>query len=71
LTGKLNSKSRRAAISHSIALRLERWLGRGHDGASEVWLTQQAAYDPLAGACAAVKASKALSGVKTLKLQTA
>jgi plasmid maintenance system antidote protein VapI len=35
-----------------------------------VWLAQQAAYD-LWQARLAVKASKALSGVKTLKLQPA
>jgi plasmid maintenance system antidote protein VapI len=35
-----------------------------------VWLAQQAAYD-LWQARAAVRASKALSGVKALKLQTA
>ena len=35
----------RAAISPSMALRIERWLGRDHGGAAEVWLAQQAAYD--------------------------
>ncbi len=44
--------------------------GRDHGGAAEVWLAQQAAYD-LWQARAAVKASKALAGVKALKLQTA
>jgi hypothetical protein len=48
----------------------QRWLGRDHGGAAEVWLAQQAVSD-LRQARAAVKASKALSGVKTLKLQTA
>jgi len=60
----------RAAISPSMALRLERWLGRDHGGAAEVWLAQQAAYD-LWQARAAAKASKTLSSIKALKLQTA
>jgi antitoxin HigA-1 len=59
----------RAAISPAMALRIERWLGRDHGGAAEVWLAQQAAYD-LWQARAAVKASKALSSVKALKFQT-
>jgi plasmid maintenance system antidote protein VapI len=53
-----------------MALRIERWLGRDRGGAAEGWLAQQAAYD-LWQARAAVKASKALSGVKALKHQTA
>ena len=60
----------RAAISPAMALRIERWLGRDHGGAAEVWLAQQAAYD-LWQARQAVKATKALSGVKVLKHQTA
>jgi len=60
----------RAAISPAMALRIERWLGIDHGGAAEVWLAQQVAYD-LWQARAAVKASKALSGIKTLKLQSA
>ena len=60
----------RAAISPAMALRIERWLGRDHGGAAEVWLAQQAAYD-LWQARAAAKASKSLSCIKTLKLQTA
>jgi len=60
----------RAAISPSMALRIERWLGRDHSGAAEVWLAQQAAYD-LWQARTAAKASKALAGIKTLKLQSA
>ena len=60
----------RAAISPSMALRIERWLGRDHGGASEVWLAQQAAYD-LWQARVAAKASKTLSGIKALRLQTA
>ena len=60
----------RAAISPAMALRIERWMGRDHGGAAEVWLAQQTAYDPWQ-ARLAVKASRALSGVKTLKLQTA
>ncbi|NCY20230.1 MAG: addiction module antidote protein, HigA family, partial [Betaproteobacteria bacterium] len=51
-------------------LRIERWLGRDHGGAAEVWLAQQAAYD-LWQARAAVKLNKALSGVTALKLRTA
>ncbi|NCV71319.1 MAG: addiction module antidote protein, HigA family, partial [Betaproteobacteria bacterium] len=60
----------RAAISPTMALRIERWLGRDHGGAAEVWLAQQAAYD-LWQARAAVKLNKALSGVTALKLRTA
>ena len=58
----------RAAISPAMALRIERWLGRDNGGAAEVWLAQQAAYD-LWQARQAAKASKALTGVKVLKLQ--
>ena len=57
----------RAAISPAMALRIERWLGRDHGGAAEVWMAQQTAYD-LWQARAHVKASKALSGVTALKL---
>lgn len=46
----------RAAISPSMALRIERRLGRDHGGSAEVWLAQQAAYD-LWQARQAVKAS--------------
>ena len=60
----------RATISPAMALRIERWLGRDHGGAAEVWLAQQAVHD-LWQARLAVKVSKALSGVKTLKLQSA
>ena len=60
----------RAAISPSMALRIERWLGRDHSGAAEVWLAQQTAYD-LWQARVAAKASKTLSGIKALRLQTA
>ena len=60
----------RAAISPSMALRIERWLGRDHGGAAEVWLAQQAAYD-LWQARVAAKALKTLSGIKALRLQTA
>ena len=60
----------RAAISPAMALRIERWLGRDHGGAAEVWLDQQAAFD-LWQARQAAKASKVLSGVKVLKLQSA
>jgi addiction module HigA family antidote len=58
----------RAGISPAMALRIERWLGRDHGGTAEVWLAQQAAYD-LWHARAAAKASKALLGVKVLRLQ--
>lgn len=64
LSNVLNGRS---AISLSMAIRIERSLGRDHGGAAEVWLAEQAAYD-LWRARAAVKASKALSGVKILKL---
>jgi addiction module HigA family antidote len=60
----------RAAISPVMALRIERWLGRDHGGAAEVWLAQQAAYD-LWQARVAAKSSKTLSGIKALRLQTA
>jgi addiction module HigA family antidote len=60
----------RAAITPTMALRIERWLGRDHGGAAEVWLAQQAAYD-LWQARQAVKATKALSTVKALKLRLA
>jgi addiction module HigA family antidote len=60
----------RAAISPAMALRIERWLGRDHGGAAEVWLAQQAAYD-LWQARVAVKASRELAGVKALKLEPA
>ena len=60
----------RAAISPAMALRIERWLGRDHGGAAEVWLAQQASYD-LWQARAAAKASKTLSGIKALKFQAA
>jgi len=52
-----------------MALRIERWLGRDHGGAAEVWLEQQTAFD-LWQARQATKASKALSRVKALKLQS-
>ncbi|MFM7569398.1 MAG: HigA family addiction module antitoxin [Betaproteobacteria bacterium] len=57
----------RAAISPAMALRIERWLGRDHGGAAEVWLVQQAAYD-LWQARVAAKASKTLSGIRALRL---
>ena len=60
----------RAAISPAMALRIERWLGRDHGGAAEVWLAQQAGYD-LWQARQAAKATKALSTVKVLKLRLA
>ncbi|MGI9134948.1 MAG: HigA family addiction module antitoxin [Rhodoferax sp.] len=59
----------RAAISPSMALRIERWLGRDHGGAAEVWLAQQTAYD-LWQARVAARASKALTGIKSLRLNT-
>ena len=58
----------RSAITPVMALRIERWLGRDHGGAAEVWLAQQTAYD-LWQARKATKASKALAHVKALKLQ--
>jgi addiction module HigA family antidote len=58
----------RAAVSPSMALRIERWLGRDNGRAAEVWLAQQAAYD-LWQARATVKATKALSSVRSLKLR--
>jgi plasmid maintenance system antidote protein VapI len=48
------------AIRAAMALRIERWLGRDHGGAAELWLAQQAAYD-LWRARVAVKASKAIA----------
>lgn len=35
----------RAAISATMALRLEQWLGVEHGGRADLWLLQQAAYD--------------------------
>lgn len=58
----------RAAISPVMALRIERWLARDHGGAVEVWLAQQVAYE-LWQARQAVKATKALTDVKVLKVQ--
>ena len=60
----------RASISPSMALRIERWLGRGHGGAAEVWLAQQAAYDLWQARQASI-ASKTLSNVKMLRIQSA
>jgi len=60
----------RASISPAMALRIERWLGRNNGGAAEVWLDQQTAYD-LWQARQAAKLSKALSGVKALRLELA
>lgn len=56
----------RAAVSPAMALRIERWLGRDHGGAAEVWLAQQAAHD-LWLARESVRESRALASVKTLK----
>jgi addiction module HigA family antidote len=58
----------RAAISPAMALRIERWLGRDHGGAAEIWLAQQAAYD-LWQARASAKATRALSGIKALRFR--
>lgn len=60
----------RAAITPSMALRIERWLGRDNGGAAEVWLTQQSAYN-LWRARQETNVSKSLSLIKTVKLQTA
>jgi addiction module HigA family antidote len=60
----------RASVSPNMALRIERWLGRGHGGAAEVWLAQQSAYD-LWQARVAAKASSALSSVKPLNFRGA
>ncbi len=35
----------RAAISPSMALRLEGWLGVENGGRADLWISQQAAYD--------------------------
>jgi addiction module HigA family antidote len=55
----------RAAISPAMALRIERWLGRDHGGAAEIWLAQQTVYD-LWNVRQVAKASKTLSTVKKL-----
>lgn len=55
----------RGALSPSMALRIERWLGRDRGGAAEVWLAQQTAFD-LWQARIAAKKSKALSAVKSV-----
>ena len=60
----------RAAISPSMALRMERWRGRDRGGAAEVWMAQQAACDLLQARVAA-KANKALAGIKALKHEIA
>ena len=60
----------RAAISPAMALRIERWLGRDHGGAAEVWIAQRAAYD-LWQARQVAKETNALAAVKALKLQIA
>ncbi|MEN9780438.1 MAG: HigA family addiction module antitoxin [Burkholderiaceae bacterium] len=60
----------RAAISPAMALRIERWLGRDHGGAAEVWLAQQAAFD-LWQARQAARASKVLSGIKAVRIPAA
>lgn len=57
----------RAAISPAMALRIERWLGRNHGGAAEVWLRQQTAYDLWQPRQAAAN-PKALATVKALRL---
>ncbi len=57
----------RAAISPAMALRIERWLGRDHGGAAEVWLAQQAAYD-LWQARQTAHQTQLLSAVQALKL---
>ena len=49
---------------------IERWLGRDHGGAAEVWLAQQTTFD-LWQARQATNVSKSLSKVKAFKLQTA
>jgi addiction module HigA family antidote len=58
----------RAAISPAMALRIERWLGRDHGGAAEVWLAEQAASVSWQ-VRKDVKATKALSSVQALRLQ--
>jgi plasmid maintenance system antidote protein VapI len=50
-----------------MALRIERWLGRDHGGAAEVWLAQQAAFD-LWQARKTAEASESLRGIKPLRL---
>jgi addiction module HigA family antidote len=54
----------RAAISPAMALRIERWLGRGRGGAAEVWLAQQTAYD-LWQERLAMRKTKALASVRS------
>ena len=60
----------RAAISPAMALRIERWLGRDHGGAAEVWLAQQTAYD-LWQARVTLKKTKALARVRSAGHQAA
>jgi addiction module HigA family antidote len=57
----------RAAIRPMMAPRIERWLGRDHGGAAEVWLAQQLAYD-LWQARKSAKASESLLDIKPLGL---
>ena len=60
----------RAAISPALALRIERWLGRDHGGAAEVWLAQQTAYD-LWHARVNMKKTKALARARSASHQAA
>jgi len=53
-----------------MALRIERWLGRDHGGAAEVWLAQQTAYD-LWQARVNLKKTKALARVRSASHQAA
>jgi addiction module HigA family antidote len=56
----------RAAISPTMALRIERWLGRDNGGAAEVWLAQQTAHD-LWQARIEAKAKQTLQQIKPRK----
>lgn len=60
----------RAAISPSMALRIERWLGRDHGGAAEVWLAQQTNYD-LWQARQIAKTTKSLAVIKPVRMTKA
>lgn len=60
----------RAAISPSMALRIEHWLGRERGGAAEMWLAQQTAFD-LWRARAALKKTKVLARIRSASHQAA
>jgi addiction module HigA family antidote len=57
-----------AAISPSMALRIEKWLGVGNGGRAEIWLAQQREFD-LWVARQESRKNKLLTDVKRVKIQ--